>query len=105
MEIGVSQVLELTEGEEERIVYGTVKLSASPEEPGVLFLDKEDLEVSGAKKLFFSATYDTSTKNVSIFVKEDDWHIFTGVFSWTYPGTYFAFRLSDGVFTEMYLKL
>jgi hypothetical protein len=100
--ITVTLVIDVDEDTQERITCGKVEFKYSPDQPKILYLDKEMIEVAGGKKLFFSATYEMLSENVSVFIKEDELHTFTAVFNWSYAGTYFAFRLSDSVFTELY---
>src|SRR5215203_5626421 len=85
---------------QERINLGTIKLKYSLDHSEIMFLDEEVIEVPNGKKLYFSATYELRSENISVFVREEEIHIFTGVFHWSYSGTYFAFLLSDGAFTE-----
>jgi hypothetical protein len=61
-------------------------------------------EATQERIVTISSTYENSTKNISIFAREENNDVFRAVFNWDYIATGFAFRSIDGVFTEFFFE-
>ena len=102
MKINVGLVLDVNT--QERVVCGSLDFDSTHERPQIMFIDEKAVKLPNGKELIFSSTYEKSTENISIFARENDHHVFTAIFSWNYIATCFAFRLTDGTFTEIFLE-
>lgn len=102
MKISFFQVL--NHETEERIDCGEAVFVKSTEQTNILFVKESEIKVAHNKLIHVSSTYDSASSSISIFIKENDLHVFTAMFNWNHVTPYFAFRLWDGVFTELYFK-
>lgn len=103
MKIVVSQVLENSD-EGNREVYGELFLTPSAEQKGMLSVDQM-VVVSSENSIRVMAGYDLSSSHLSIFVKENEEHIFSAVVKTDSGVPYFAFCLRDGTFTELSVEM
>jgi hypothetical protein len=101
MKITIIQVI--NHETQERKTCGEVVFCKSNEQENILFVENTKVKVANSE-IYFSASFDTSTSSISIFIKEEDEHIFTAMFNWNHITPYFAFTLTDGTFTELYFK-
>jgi len=100
MKMIVSQVFDNGD-ETSREVYGEpYYLVPSTEQTDMLSVDQV-VKISNEKFIRAMAGYDLSSNHLSVFVKEGEIHIFSAVVKTEGGAPYFAFRLSDGTFTEL----
>ena len=102
MKIKVFQVLD--HDTQERLDCGYIELATSTENPCIKSVDEAEVSVAGGSKIYLSCTFDSSTNNFSVFVREGELHMFTGMLHWGEVNPYFAFRLTDVTFTELFFE-
>jgi hypothetical protein len=102
MKINVGQVI--NEETQERVVCGFVEFGFSEEQPEIMFIEEEGIKLQNGNNLIFSSAFDSLTKNTSVFVREEESHVFRAFFNWDYVATGFAFRSVDGVLTELFFE-
>jgi hypothetical protein len=100
MKIYVRQVTD--EDTQQRVICGFVEFE--DDNSNIMRINENPIELTNGGEIFISSAYDKETKNISVFAREKEIHIFTGFFNWDYIATNFAFRSVDGVFTELFFE-
>jgi hypothetical protein len=104
MKVAITQVIENND-EYGRETFAELDFKALAESANVLSVD-QTVRVSNDNLLQVFASYELSTKHLSVFVKEGDIHIFSAVFKWDGGGVpYFAFCQNNGRFTELSFEM
>lgn len=95
-------VIQREDGAEEGANLATIVMEAAPGIPGDVLAAHSTVERPGGKPLQVSATYVQMNHNLTVLVRYDDEHVFTGMCRWHEVAPYFAFRLKEGDFIELY---
>jgi hypothetical protein len=102
MRIAILQVLD--HDSQTRVDCGVVEFVPEVGRHKAMVIEEAAVKVANDKVLYLSSAYDCGNKNISVFVKEGETHVFTAMFHWHNVAPYFAFRLTDGTFTEFYFE-
>ena len=87
---------------QESVPLGVIEFVSFPEQPDSLSIQEHALQRAGRSFLVVSAAYSLLNHNLSMFIKFEAEHVFTGMCHWDDVAPYFAFRLRDGSFIECY---
>jgi hypothetical protein len=87
---------------EESVTLGEIEFSAAAGQPDSFAIQEYALQRADRSSLVVSAAYSRLNHSLSMFIKSDGEHVFTGMCQWDVVAPYFAFRLKDGSFIECY---
>ncbi|MEN3328458.1 MAG: hypothetical protein V7638_3265 [Acidobacteriota bacterium] len=87
---------------QESVRLGEIEFSPLPGEPDSFSIEEHVLQRDGRSPLVVLAAYSLRNHSLSMFIKFEGEHVFTGMCHWDDIAPYFAFRLKDGSFIECY---